>query len=359
MKKDCRALKKESGESSESGGGNGYKKTMAFTTFQGKDLSKIWLLDSGATHHLSANRECFSELREVEGDVFVEGVGSEKFRVEGIGKVPQYRETDGGTVEIILEEVKYTPSAEVKLTSLSKFLNKGAVLHGVGRVLKLQIQGETFLRAENQDDLMVIQTIQPRSRVFVINEAEQPELWHRRFCHAGWETLAKMAQDNLVDGLPVSAEWFRKAGKTVCEPCVLGKQTKTPFLASSWESFGPFDLIHADVCGPMRTKTPGGNRYCVSFIDDYSRCAVIQLLENKNQVKIALSAFVSTMETQFDKKVMTLRSDRGGEFWNKEVQSFCASKGIVHQKTNPYSSQENGVAERLNRTLMEKARAML
>jgi hypothetical protein len=63
---------------------------MAFTTFQGKDLSKIWLLDSGATHHLSGNKECFSELRENEGDVFVEGVGFKKLRVEGIGKVPLY-----------------------------------------------------------------------------------------------------------------------------------------------------------------------------------------------------------------------------------------------------------------------------
>jgi transposase InsO family protein len=118
-------------------------------------------------------------------------------------------------------------------------------------------------------------------------------------------------------------------------------------------------MIPTDVCGPMQTKTPRGNRYYVSFIDDYSWCAVIQLLENKNQVKTALSAFVSTMETQFNKKIKTLRSDRGGEFWNQEMQSFCASNGIVHQKTNPYSSQENGVAERLNRTLMEKARAML
>jgi hypothetical protein len=149
IKKDCRALKKESGESSGSGGGNCYKKTMAFTTFQGKDLSKIWLLNSGATHHLSGNMECFSELREVEGDVLVEGVGSEKLRVEGIGKVPLYCETGGGIVEIILKEVKYTPSADVNLASLSKLLNKGVVLHGEGKVLELHIQGETFLRAEN------------------------------------------------------------------------------------------------------------------------------------------------------------------------------------------------------------------
>jgi hypothetical protein len=219
MKKDCRAPRKEKGESSESGGGSGYKRTMAFTTSQGRDMSKIWLLDSGATHHLSGNRECFSELRELDEDEFVEGVGSERLRVEGIGKVLLYCETDEGAVAIILEEVKYTPSADVNLASL--FLNKGVVLHGEGKVLQLQIQGETFLRAENQDDLMVIQTIQPRSRAFVISEAEQPELWHRRFCHAGWETLTRMAQENLVDGLPVSAERFRKAGKTVCEPCVL------------------------------------------------------------------------------------------------------------------------------------------
>jgi hypothetical protein len=94
-------------------------------------------------------------------------------------------------------------------------------------------------------------------------------------------------------------------------------------------------------------------------MDDYNWCAVIQLLENKNQVKTALSAFVSTMETQFDKKVKKLRSDRGGKFWNKEMQSFCASKEIIHQKTNLYFSQESGIAERLNRTPMQKARAMI
>jgi hypothetical protein len=302
MKKNCRAPKKEKGESSKSGGGSGYKRTMAFTTSQGKDMFNIWLLDSGATHHLSGNKECFSELRELDEDEFVEGVGSERLMVEGIGKVHLHCETDEGAVEIVLKEVKYTPCADVNLASPSKFLDKEAVLHGEGKVFQLRIQGETFLRAENQDDLMVIQRIQPRSRAFVISEAEQPELWHRRFCNAGWETLARMAQDNLVDGLPVSAERFGKAGKTVCEPCVLGKQTRKPFPASSRESCGPFNLIHTDVCGPMPTKTPGGNRYFVGFIDDYSRCAVIQLLENKNQVKTALSAFVSTMETQFDKK---------------------------------------------------------
>jgi hypothetical protein len=125
------------------------------------------------------------------------------------------------------------------------------------------------------------------------------------------------------------------------------------------ESQGPMDLIHTDVCGPMQTKTPGGRRYFVSFTDDYSQSAVIQLLSNKNQLQDALEAFVNMMETQFDRKVKAIQSDRGGEFWNKEMTEYCKSKGIIHRKTNPCSSQENGVAERLNRTLMEKGRAML
>jgi hypothetical protein len=86
---------------------------------------------------------------------------------------------------------------------------------------------------------------------------------------------------------------------------------------------------------------------------------VIQLLQHKHQVKAALESFVNRMETRFEKKVKAIQSDRGGEFWNKEIDSFCRTKGIVHRKTNPYSSLENGVAERLNMTLMEKTRALL
>jgi transposase InsO family protein len=82
-------------------------------------------------------------------------------------------------------------------------------------------------------------------------------------------------------------------------------------------------------------------------------------LRSKDQVKKAMAAFVSRMETQFEGRVKKLQSRRGGKYWNKDIQAFCKQKGIIHQKTNPYSSQENGVAERLNRTLMEKARAML
>jgi hypothetical protein len=82
-------------------------------------------------------------------------------------------------------------------------------------------------------------------------------------------------------------------------------------------------------------------------------------LEQKNQAKKKIEAFVNEKENQLEAKIKAFRTDRGGEFLNREMAEFCQSKGIQHQKTNPYSSQENGVAERLNRTLVERARALL
>jgi hypothetical protein len=294
IKADCRS--KETSKKNEDQGG--FQKTMIFTAGKTKELESCWLLDSGATHHLAWNRELFTKLEEFDEEVYVEGVSEELLKIEGIGCIDLVCETDGGTHQIRLEGVKFAPKAGVNLASLSKLLNKGAILHGEGRVLTLSKEGETFLQANNQNDLMVIQTAnKPGPRAFVASEAEKAELWHRRFGHAGLDSLAKMAQEGLVEGMSVRAESFKKIKDEVCEPCVLEKQTRKSFPASKRESQGPMDLIHTDVCGPMQTKTPGGRCYFVSFTDDYSRSAVIQLLSNKNQVQDALEAFVNTMET--------------------------------------------------------------
>jgi hypothetical protein len=144
------------------------------------------------------------------------------------------------------------------MASLSKFLNKGAVLHGKGKRMTLQMKGENFLQAKNKGtDLMIIKTVTPHTQAFTANQKEQCRLWHRRFCHAGWETLAQMAKDSLVEGLPVTAEGLRKASKGLCEDCMMGKHTKKPFHPSIRESETTLDLIHTDVCGSMQTKTAG------------------------------------------------------------------------------------------------------
>uniref|UniRef100_H3H925 Integrase catalytic domain-containing protein n=1 Tax=Phytophthora ramorum TaxID=164328 RepID=H3H925_PHYRM len=118
-------------------------------------------------------------------------------------------------------------------------------------------------------------------------------------------------------------------------------------------------VVHSDVCGPMQTPTFGGKRYFVTFIDDKSHFCVVYLLRNKSEVAAKFAEFVAFAETQTGKCVKTLRSDNGGEYTSGAMAKFCADRGIVQKFTPPYTPQLNGVAERMNRTLVECARCML
>ncbi|GAQ87846.1 hypothetical protein KFL_003820010 [Klebsormidium nitens] len=264
----------------------------------------------------------------------------------------------GKLTEVYLEDVRYVPEAGVNLASMSKFLGKGAKLGSDGVMLNLSIAGEKFLEAVCCKGVSVICTKDREEVAFASRQVAEARLWHRRLGHASCDALAKMSQETLVEGLP-PPQAFRKAGESLCEDCILGKQTRKPFHPSDRKSEGPLELIHSDLCGSVPCKTAGGAKYVVTFTDDYSRCSVIQLLKTKDQAKQALRAYVNLVENQLGKKVKKIQSDRGGEYWNGEVKDYCAETGIFHQKTNPFSSPENGVAEKLNRTLMDKSRAML
>ena len=115
-----------------------------------------------------------------------------------------------------------------------------------------------------------------------------------------------------------------------------------------------------DVCGPL----PGavGGRQALTllpFLDDYSKVAVVRLLAAKSDVAAAVRDVLQLLETQSGERALAVRTDNGGEYVSSELSEYFASRGIVHQKTAPYTPEQNGAAERLNRTLMDKVRPML
>ncbi|MCO5606691.1 hypothetical protein L7F22_060880 [Adiantum nelumboides] len=118
-------------------------------------------------------------------------------------------------------------------------------------------------------------------------------------------------------------------------------------------------LVHSDVCGPMRTPSVGNNLYFVTFIDDFSRFCWVYPLKGKLDVFAIFQHYVSMVENETGCKVQTLRTDRGGEYMSGAFKDFLGKKSIKHQCTMPYTPQQNGVAERKNRSLMEMARYML
>jgi transposase InsO family protein len=113
------------------------------------------------------------------------------------------------------------------------------------------------------------------------------------------------------------------------------------------------------VFGPVPVPSLGKSVYYVSFIDDFSRNTWIYFLRKKSEVFDKFKEFKALVENQTEKKIKVLRTDNGGEFCGNEFEEFCKKCGIARQKTTPYTPQQNGVAERMNKTLMEKARSML
>jgi transposase InsO family protein len=163
-----------------------------------------------------------------------------------------------------------------------------------------------------------------------------------------------LEKKNLVDGLNDCALEF-----DFCEHCIYGKQNHVQFYSSSHKSSRLLDLIHSDVFGPVKVPSISKALYYVSFIDDYSRRTWVYFLRTKSEVFSQFKELKALLENQTSRKIKVLRTDNGGEFCSTEFDKFCKENGIERHKTTPYTPQQNGVAEWMNRTLMERARSML
>lgn len=162
----------------------------------------------------------------------------------------------------------------------------------------------------------------------------------------------------MVKGINVTIDDATAAEHKSCDPCHKGKLTRPPFGDSDTQVSGVLDLVHMDACGPI-DETPAGNRYMVTFVDDYSSLSIVELVPRKSDVPATVRKIFNLLETQTGRKIKIARTDNGREYLTKEIESFFEEKGIRHQLTMPYTPQQNGVAERLNRTLLDKARPML
>ena len=177
-------------------------------------------------------------------------------------------------------------------------------------------------------------------------------LWHLRLGHINLDRISLLVKDGPLSSLKVEA-------LPTCESCLEGKMTKRPFPLKGNRANDVLELIHSDLCGPMSVQARGGFEYFVTFTDDYSRYGYIYLLRRKSECFEKFKAFKAEMEKRHGKYIKTLRSDRGGEYISREFINFLSEQGITSQLSAPGMPQQNGVAERRNRTLMEMVRSMM
>jgi transposase InsO family protein len=116
------------------------------------------------------------------------------------------------------------------------------------------------------------------------------------------------------------------------------------------------ELVHGDLCGPITAATPGGKRYFLLLVDDFSRFMWIYLLRSKDEAQTAIRRFRASAEVESKHTLRVLRTDRGGEFTAARFMDWCTELGIKRNLTAPYSPQQNGVVERRNQTVVGTAR---
>jgi transposase InsO family protein len=117
--------------------------------------------------------------------------------------------------------------------------------------------------------------------------------------------------------------------------------------------------VHGDICGPITPATPSGNRYFLLLVDDFSRFMWVSLLPSKDAAATAIKRIQAAVERKAGKKMVTLRTDRGGEFAAADFVDYCAQLGVRRQLTAPYTPQQNGVVERRNQSVVGTARSMM
>ena len=179
-----------------------------------------------------------------------------------------------------------------------------------------------------------------------------PETWHNRLGHPNSQVLQRIlpsvnnTRSNKTESLP-------------CTHCIQGKMTKLPFQESVSHACKPLEVVHSDVWGPAPVTSNSGYQYYVIFVDQYTRFIWLYPIKSKSQVLFCFISFTNTMQNLLSQKIKILRINCGGVYASNDFQSFCVSNRILHQYTCPHTSQQNGLAERKHRHMVDIALTMI
>ena len=319
-----------------------------------RSMEEVWYLDSGCSNHMTGREDVLIDIdRNVTAKVAM-GTGQ---LVDVIGKGSLMVETKMGRKYI--KEVLLVSGLKENLLSVGQMMEHGYFLiFGDNKaevyddsslsnlVARVHMKGNRSFPLKLQTDLHV---------ALKASISQSTLLWHRRMGHLNFQSLKLLQNEDMVLGLPEI-----KNANAVCEGCTFGKHCRKAFpKEATSRASTPLELVHTDVCGPMQTVTKAGNRYFLTFIDDCTRMCWIYFLRCKSEVFTVFKRFRATVELQSGYKVKKLRSDRGGEYTSNEFNKFCDEMGMERQLTVAYSPQQNGVAERKNRTIVEMAKCMM
>jgi len=312
----------------------------------------FWIIDSGCSQHIVSNKDILSAVKDSNPQIIkIANNDTISSNAAGQVKLKVNDSTDG-----VLNNVLFVPSVASNLLSVGQVTDHDNVVVFDKNECRLytkdcRILGEFIplgTRAEN--DLNVLN---PKADQYA-NVTSVDKKMYYRLGHISKHGML-LLRDNLARGVDLDDNDLNSY-----IPCVKGKQYRLPFpKGEAKRATQLLELVHSDVCGPISDPNWHGDRCFVSFTDDFSRKSFIYLMKRKNEVFNLFVSFKELVENRTGLKIKRLRGDNGSEYCNKEFEGYLTKNGIIHERSVAYSPSQNGVSERLNRTLVEKARCLL
>ncbi|GJY66980.1 ribonuclease H-like domain-containing protein [Tanacetum coccineum] len=292
-----------------------------------QDLKDKGVIHSGCSRHMTGNRSYLTDYKEIDGG-FVAFRGNPKGgKITGKGKIR--------TGKLDFEDVYFVKELKFNLFSVSQMCDKknSVVFIDTECVVlspdfKLTDENHVLLKVPRKDNMYSVdlKNVVPQGGLtclFAKVTPDESNLWHMRLGHKG------------------------KQHRASC-------MTKTISSISQ-----PLQMLHMDLFGLTFVKSLMKKMYCLVVIDDFSRFSWVFFLATKDETSEILKTFITGIENLIDLRVKVIRCDNGTEFKNRVMNQFCEMKGIKREFSVARTPQQNGVAERKNRTLIEAARTML
>lgn len=315
-----------------------------------------WYFHSGASKHMTNDVNFYLKLdSNYRSSVRVANKQISKVYGVGSGKI-KCLNSQGQEQNLNLNNVLFVPDFDSSLISINMLDKDG---------FKISVEDGKMKIVKNNSEVAVgdalegMYELRPISNVMIARDLHKENCihqWHKRLAHRDPDAIRRLERNNLAHGINISD----CPVKSHCESCIKGKMSRSAFpKQSNHITTSPRQLVHTDICGPMPIQTPGGLRYVITFVDDFSRRCQLFLISRKSKANNIIKKYVNNCETQFGQVPKIFRSDRGGEYSSHKLKNFFKKQGIQQQLTAPYSPQQNGIAERKNRYLVEAMRTTL
>ena len=321
-----------------------------------KCKNTTWILDSGATRHMTFEKKYFISLSFYSGDIYV--ADNRSLQIEGIGDISLSISVNNKLITLNLKKVYYIPTLEFNLLSIPQATKDRQISfkfdHTEYAILRLRNGIKVVARKLPTCQLYYFRVCPPLEVGLVIYESQEKKLkrWHERLGHPGKTAMLKMNEEYHLQLSNKLIDNF------YCEDCIKGKMTKLPFQSIDKHTQRYLEKVCGDVYY-VECASYNGYRYYIVLVDDYTSFSFILLLKERSEFRFKLEQWYQEVIEGGRYVLNTIQLDRAGEFIDADVKDLCVKHGVKLQYTLARQHQQNGLAERKIRTLNDKQRTML